>query len=80
MKGPLLLENKGIRTAEWFIPPFHVQEGELVILNLKNPIHGTAVQDFFVNLITGKTTHSDNSTSSVDLCALVPAVLAPPAV
>lgn len=57
MAGQLLLENKGIRTEGWFIPPFHLYEGELVLLNLKNPIYGTTVQGFFVDIVTGKTIH-----------------------
>ncbi|QJB29872.1 hypothetical protein HF329_00530 [Chitinophaga oryzae] len=46
MARQLILENKGISAAEWFIPPFRIHEGELVVLNLKNPIYGPAVQDF----------------------------------
>ncbi|QJB36415.1 hypothetical protein HF324_00475 [Chitinophaga oryzae] len=57
MARQLILENKGISAAEWFIPPFRIHEGELVVLNLKNPIYGPAVQDFFVDIITGKATH-----------------------
>ncbi|NML37900.1 hypothetical protein HHL17_11910 [Chitinophaga sp. G-6-1-13] len=55
MASQLLFENKGIRTAEWYIPPLILREGELVLLNLKNPVYAIAVQNRFVDIVTGKT-------------------------
>ncbi|NLR63293.1 hypothetical protein HGH92_03150 [Chitinophaga varians] len=55
MASQLLLDNKGFRTAEWFIPPFVLQERELVVLNLKDPVNAMAVQNPVVDIVTGKT-------------------------
>ncbi|KAF2341204.1 hypothetical protein [Flavobacterium tistrianum] len=50
----LLIESKGIRTKEYFIPPFELREGELVILYLYGGAHFHGVKTELVNIFTGK--------------------------
>lgn len=50
----LLIESKGIRTNEYFIPPFELREGELVILYLYSGAHFQDIKTELVNIFTGK--------------------------
>lgn len=50
----LVLESKGIITKEYFIPPFELREGELVILYLYGGAHFQNVKTDLLNIFTGK--------------------------
>lgn len=50
----LLIESKGIRTNEYFIPPFELREGELVVLYLYGGAHFQDIKTELVNIFTGK--------------------------
>ncbi|MEN2486791.1 hypothetical protein AAYQ05_03220 [Flavobacterium sp. B11] len=50
----LLIESKGIRTKEYFIPPFELREGELVVLYLYGGAHFQDIKTELVNAFTGK--------------------------
>lgn len=50
----LIIENKGIRTKEYFIPPFELREGELVILYLYGGAHFEIIKTELVRVFTGK--------------------------
>lgn len=50
----LLLENKGIRTDQYFIPPFELREGELVVINLHGGPHYYEFKRILIDILTGK--------------------------
>lgn len=50
----LLIESKGIRTDQYFIPPFELREGEVVILYLYGGPHFQDIKTELVNVFTGK--------------------------
>lgn len=50
----LLIESKGIRMNECFIPPFELREGELVVLYLYGGAHFQDIKTELVNVFTGK--------------------------
>jgi hypothetical protein len=50
----LLIESKGIRTDQYFIPPFELREGELVVLYLYGGPHFQSIKTELVNIFIGK--------------------------
>ncbi|RZJ51028.1 MAG: hypothetical protein EOO19_01775 [Chryseobacterium sp.] len=54
MKG-LILESKGIKTAQYFIPPFELRKGELVVINLHSGPHYYEFKRILIDILTGKT-------------------------
>lgn len=51
----LLIESKGIKTEQYFIPPFELREGELVVIYLYGGAHFQNIKTGLVNIFTGKT-------------------------
>lgn len=50
----LIVESKGIKTDQYFIPPFELRDGELVILYLYGGAHFQGIKTELVNIFTGK--------------------------
>ncbi|KIC02504.1 hypothetical protein OA88_08725 [Flavobacterium sp. JRM] len=55
----LIIESKGIRTDQYFIPPFELREGEFVLIYLDNHIASEDVKWNLVDIFTGKTKHEN---------------------
>lgn len=51
----MLIENKGIRTDTFYIPPFDLNVGEIVVLNLFNGQHFFETKMFLKDIFCGKT-------------------------
>ncbi len=51
----MLIENKGIRTDTFYIPPFDLNVGEIVVLYLFNGQHFYETEMFFKDIFWGKT-------------------------
>ncbi|WDF63200.1 hypothetical protein [Flavobacterium sp. KACC 22763] len=50
----LVIESEGIRIKEYFIPPFELREGELLVLYLYEGAHFQGIKTELVNIFTGK--------------------------
>ncbi|MBS7256286.1 hypothetical protein [Flavobacterium branchiicola] len=50
----LLIECKGIKTEQYYIPPFELREGELVVLFLYGGAHFQNLKTELVHIFTGK--------------------------
>lgn len=55
----VVLENKGIKTDTYFIPPFVLHEGEIIVLYLHNGKHLYDAEIFLRNIFCGKIKHED---------------------
>ncbi|HEY4789261.1 MAG TPA: hypothetical protein VIH57_24595 [Bacteroidales bacterium] len=55
----MIVENKGIRTNKFFIPPFDLNAGEIVVLYLFNGQHFYETEMFLKDIFTGKTTNEN---------------------
>lgn len=53
----VVLENKGIKTDTYYIPPFTLYEGEIVVLYLYNGKHLYDAEIFLRDIFCGKTKH-----------------------
>ncbi|MFS4473968.1 hypothetical protein [Chryseobacterium sp. T20] len=53
----ILIENKGIQTDMFYVPPFTLNEGEIIIINLFNGSHFHETKMFLKDLFCGKTNH-----------------------
>lgn len=51
----MLIENKGIRTDTFYIPPFDLNIGEIVVLYLFNGEHFFETEMFLKDIFSGKT-------------------------
>jgi hypothetical protein len=51
----MILQNKGIQTTSFYIPPFDLNEGELIVINLFNGRHFHETEMFLKDLFTSKT-------------------------
>lgn len=49
----MLIKNKGIRKKDYFIPPFELESGEIVVLFLKNGSHYSETVTFLRNIFSG---------------------------
>jgi len=58
MKG-LIIESKGIKTDHYFIPPFELREGELVIIYLEGGAHFDDLKEQLVTVFAGKARHEN---------------------
>ncbi|MBE8727313.1 hypothetical protein [Flavobacterium hungaricum] len=54
-----LIESKGIRTDEYFIPPFELRKGELVLIHLFGGAHFYEMKEMLTDIFTGKTRHEN---------------------
>ncbi|WP_428231048.1 hypothetical protein [Flavobacterium sp.] len=55
----LIIESKGIRTYHYFIPPFELREGELVIIYLEGGFHFDEMKAQLVAIFAGKAYHEN---------------------
>ncbi len=55
----IVLENKGIKTDTYYIPPFVLYEGEIIVLYLYNGNHLYDTEIFLRNIFCGKTKHEN---------------------
>lgn len=55
----LLIESKGIKTEHYFIPPFKLREGELVIIYLEGGAHFDDLKEQLVTIFAGKAHHKN---------------------
>lgn len=51
----MLIESKGIKTDTFYIPPFDLNEGEIVVLYLFNGQHFYETEMFLKDIFCGKT-------------------------
>ncbi len=51
----MIIENKGLNTNTFYIPPFDLNVGEIVVLNLFNGIHFYETEMFLKDIFCGKT-------------------------
>ena len=51
----MLIENKGIKTDTFYIPPFDLNEGEIVVLYLFNGQHFYETEIFLKDIFCGRT-------------------------
>jgi len=50
----MLIENKGVKTANFYIPPFELKEGELIVLHLYNGPHFCDTEMLLKDIFSGK--------------------------
>ncbi|KRB53982.1 hypothetical protein [Flavobacterium sp. Root186] len=55
----LLIQNKGIRTEQYYIPPFELRKGDLVIIYLEGGSHFDDLKTQLVDIFTGKEHHEN---------------------
>lgn len=55
----MIIESKGIKIGKYYIPPFHLQEGEIVVLHLFNGQHFYELAEYLKDLFTGKIVHEN---------------------
>src|SRR6056297_2381802 len=55
----MLIENKGIRTDTFYMPPFDLNIGEIVVLYLFNGQHFFETEMFLKDIFCGKTRHKN---------------------
>ncbi|MDP5200048.1 hypothetical protein [Flavobacterium sp. DG2-3] len=55
----VVLENKGIKTDTYYIPPFVLYEGEIIVLYLHNGEHLYDTEVFLRDIFCGKTKHEN---------------------
>lgn len=55
----IVLENKGIKTETYYIPPFTLCEGEIIVLYLYNGKHLYDTEIFLRDIFCGKTKHEN---------------------
>lgn len=53
----MLIENKGIQTDLFYVPPFTLNEGEIIVINLFNGAHFHETKMFLKDIFCGKTHH-----------------------
>lgn len=50
----MLIANKGIRTNKFYIPPFELNPGEIIVLHLFNGAHFYKTEMYLKDIFTGK--------------------------
>jgi len=55
----MIIENKGIKTDKYYVPPFILNEGEIIIINLFNGPYFHETEMFLKDLFCGKTPHEN---------------------
>jgi hypothetical protein len=50
----MIVESKGIQIGEYFIPPFELRDGELIVICLYGGAHFDALKTELVDILTGK--------------------------
>ncbi|MET0946715.1 MAG: hypothetical protein ABWY22_15025 [Flavobacterium sp.] len=55
----VLLESKGIRTDQYFIPPFELRKGELVVIYLQGGPHYDTMKEQLVAIFAGEVHHEN---------------------
>lgn len=63
----MIIHSKGIKTNTYFIPPFELREGELLIIYLYGGAHYHGIKTELVKIFTGRT-KNDNVTIFGPLC------------
>lgn len=53
-RNKMILKNKGIKTDKYYIPPFDLNEGEIVVLNLFGGQHFQETKMYLKDIFTGK--------------------------
>lgn len=59
MTEQMVIESKGIKTDKYFIPPFVLRTGEIVVLFLYNGAHFYDLEMHLVDIFTGKLPHEN---------------------
>ncbi|MFH7014896.1 hypothetical protein [Flavobacterium sp. FlaQc-47] len=55
----IVLENKGIKTDTFYVPPFVLYEGEIVVLHLHNGVYYYDTEMFLKDIFCGNTEHKN---------------------
>lgn len=53
----MLIDFKGIKTEDYYIPPFTLSKGEIIVLNLHNGMHFYKLSMWLKDMFTGKIKH-----------------------
>jgi hypothetical protein len=53
----MLIDFKGLKTNDFYIPPFTLSEGEIIVLNLQNGMHFYELSMWIKDLFTQKIKH-----------------------
>jgi len=55
----ILIESKGIKTHQYFIPPFELREGELIIIHMENSCHFENIKSQLATIFAGIKQHEN---------------------
>lgn len=55
----LLIESKGIKTSEYFIPPFELRKGELLLIHIYGTAYFYEMKAELTDIFTGKIQHEN---------------------
>lgn len=55
----LLIESKGIKTNQYYIPPFELRDGDFVLIHLDNHLVSQDVEEKLIAIFTGKEKHEN---------------------
>lgn len=55
----ILIQNKGIKTDQYFIPPFDVKEGDFVLIDISGHVISSYVEEKLTAIFTGKEKHEN---------------------
>ncbi|PIF31733.1 hypothetical protein CLU81_2239 [Flavobacterium sp. 9] len=55
----LIIESKGIKTDQYFIPPFELRQGELVVIYLQGGAHYDELKIQLTSIFTGRANHEN---------------------
>ncbi len=55
----MIIENKGIIEDKYFIPPFQLNEGEIIVLHLFGGQHFHPIELYLKDIFTGKIKHKN---------------------
>jgi ABC-type lipoprotein export system ATPase subunit len=50
----MIIENKGLKTEKFYLPPFKLNEGEIVIIKLLNDITTSETENTLIELLCGE--------------------------
>lgn len=50
----MIIESKGIKTVKFYLPPFELNEGEIIIIKLLNDINTCEIENTLIELLCGE--------------------------
>ena len=55
----MIIDNKGIQTAKFYLPPFQLKKGEIAIIRLKNNLESVVIEKELTQLLSKKNIDKD---------------------